>query len=120
MSMEAYQKLGRAIDIRCCRAIQIAISNTDAYPGTVALELVIIDSQSAGQLMLSLGTVLVASQPPASSFAGNVTRETLDFGIPRVTSLRQFDVIKVNYHRERVRLERSARISIEGFLLLPQ
>jgi len=120
MSMEAYQKLGRAIDIRCCRGIQIAISNTDAYPGTVALELVIIDSQSAGQPMLSLGTVPVASHPPASSFAGNMTRETLDFGIPRVTPLHQFDVIKVIYHRDRVRLERSARISIEGFLLSPQ
>jgi hypothetical protein len=120
MSMEAYQKVDRAIDIRCCRAIQIAISNTDAYPGTVALELVIIDSQSAGQPMLSLGTAVVDSQRPANSFPGNVTRETLDFGIPRITPLRQFDVIKVIYHRDRVRLERSARISIEGFLLSPQ
>jgi hypothetical protein len=120
MSMEAYQKLDRAIDIRCCRAIQIAISNMDAYPGTIALELVIIDSQSASQPMLSLGTVPVASQRPANSFAGNVTRETLDFGIPGITPLHQFDVIKVIYHRDLVRLERSARISIEGFVLSPQ
>jgi hypothetical protein len=120
MSMEAYQKLDRAIDIRCCRAIQIAISNTDAYPGTVALELIVIDSQSTAQPMLSLGTVSVASQPSANYFGRNVTRETLDFGIPRVTPLHHFDVIKVIYHRDRVRLERSARISIEGFLLSPQ
>ena len=120
MSMEAYQKLDRAIDIRCCRAIQIAISTTDAYPGTVALELVIIDSQTAGQPMLSLGTLLVASQPTANSLAGNLSRETLDFGIPRVTPVHQFDVIKIIYHRDRVRVERSARISIEGFLLSPR
>jgi hypothetical protein len=108
MSMEAYQKLDRAIDIRCCRVIQIAILNTDAYPGTVALELIIIDSQSAGQPTLSLGIVPVTSQP------------RLDFGIPFRAPLSQFDVIKVIYHRDRLRSERSARISIEGFLLLPQ
>jgi hypothetical protein len=122
MSMEAYQKLDRAIDLKCCRAIQIAISNTDPYPGTVALELVVIDSQSAGQPMLSLGTVSITSRPRSSSVAGNAvpTQETLEYGIPAVARLHQFDVIKVIYHRDRVRLERSARVSIEGFLLSPQ
>lgn len=121
LSMEAYQKLDRAIDLKCCHAIQIAISNTDPYPGTVALELIVIDSHSAGQPMLSLGTVSITSRPPSSSSAGNAvpTQETLEFGIPPVAGLHQFDVIKVIYHRDRVRLERSARISIEGFLLSP-
>ena len=108
MSMEAYQKLDRAIDIRCCRAIQVAISNTDPYPGTVALELVVIDSRSAGQPRLSLGTVPVSSQP------------RLDFGIPLIAPLSQFDVIEVIYHRDPVRLERSARVSTEAFVLLPR
>jgi hypothetical protein len=118
--MEAYQKLDRAIDLKCCHAIQIEISNTDPYPGTVALELVVIDSQSAGQPMLSLGTVSIASRARSSSLAVAVpTQETLEFGIPAVARLHQFDVIKVIYHRDHVRLERSARISIEGFLLSP-
>jgi hypothetical protein len=108
MSMEAYQKLARGIDTKCRRAIQIAISNTDPYPGTVALELIVIDSRSAGQPMLSLGTVPVTSQP------------RLDFGIPVRAPLSQFDVIKVIYHRDRLRSERSARIPIEAFLLLPR
>jgi len=122
MSMEAYQKLDRAIDIRCCRAIQLAISNTDPYPGTVALESVVIDSQSASQPMLSLGTVSITSSPGFSSLAGKAvpTQETLEFAIAAVAPLRQFDVIKVIYHRDPVRLERSARISIERFLLSPQ
>ena len=121
MSMEAYQKLDRAIDLRCCHAIQIAISNTDPYPGTVALELIVIDSHSAGQPMLSLGTVSITSRPRSSSSAGSLvpTQETLEYGIPAVAGLHQFDVIKVIYHRDPVRLERSARISIEGFLLSP-
>jgi len=120
MSMEAYQKLDRAIDLKCCHAIQIEISNTDPYPGTVALELVVIDSRSAGQPMLSLGTVSIASRARSSSLAVAVpTQETLEFGIPAVARLHQFDVIKVIYHRDHVRLERSARISIEGFLLSP-
>jgi hypothetical protein len=121
MSMEAYQKLDRAIDLKCCHAIQIAISSTDPYPGTVALELVVIDSRSAGQPMLSLGTVSITSRPPSRSLAGSAapTLETLEYGIPVVAGLHQFDVIKVIYHRDRVRQERSARISIEGFVLSP-
>ena len=119
--MEAYQKLDRAIDLKCCHAIQIAISNTDPYPGTVALALVVIDSHSAGQPMLSLGTLSITSRPPSSTSAGNAvpTQETLEFGIPPVAGLHQFDVIKVIYHRDRVRLERSARISIKGFVISP-
>jgi hypothetical protein len=122
MSMEAYQKLDRSIDLRCCHAIQIEISNTDPYPGTVALELIVIDSHSAGQPRLSLGTVSITSRLPSRSSTGHAapTQETLEYGIPAVAGLHQFDVIKVIYHRDPVRLERSARISIEGFLLSPR
>jgi hypothetical protein len=37
MSMKALQKLDHAIDLGCCRAIQITISNADRYAGTIAL-----------------------------------------------------------------------------------
>ncbi len=48
MSMKALQKLDHSIDLGCCRAIQLTISNADRYPGTIALELVLIDTQVAG------------------------------------------------------------------------
>jgi hypothetical protein len=119
MFMEAYQKLGLAIDTKCCSAIQIAISNADRYPGTVALELVLIDTQSPSQPMFSLGSLRVTSGRRDGSWAGSAVPapETLDFAIPAAAPLHQFDVIKVTFHRDRVRIETSARISIERFLL---
>jgi hypothetical protein len=122
MFMEAYQKLGRAINTKCCSAIQIAISNTDRYPGTIALELVLIDTQSPSQLMFSLGSVRVTSAPRAGSWAGSAVpaTETMDFAIPAAAPLHQFDVIKVIFHRDSLRLDASARVSIERFLLSPR
>jgi hypothetical protein len=122
MSMEAYQKLERALDAKCCETIQIVISNTDRYPGTIALELVLIDTQSEGPPMLSLGSAAVTSRPRVNSWAGSAlpASETLDFAIPFATPLRRFDAIKAIFHRERLRRENSARIAIERFLLLPR
>lgn len=120
MSLEAYQKLGRAVDPQCCSAVQIAISNADPYPGTVALELIIIDSKSPDQPMLSLGIVAVVSRTHSAFGQVLPAKETLQFKLPSSLPLRAFDVIKVIFHRDRLRIERSARISIDRFLLLPR
>ena len=115
--MEAYQKLDRAIDTKCCRAIQIDISNLDRYPATVALELVLIDTEGQTRRMESLGAVPVTTRPRASVVPA---RETLEFVVPASSPLRQFDELKVVFHRDPMRLEKSARIKIENLLLLPR
>jgi hypothetical protein len=122
MFMEAYQKLGRAIDLKCCSAIQIAISNTDRYPGTIALELVLLDTQSFSQPAFSLGSARITSgSRPGPSAGGTLpATETVNFAIPAAAPLRQFDVIKVIFHRDHLRLDSSARISLERFLLSPR
>jgi hypothetical protein len=120
MSMEAYQKLGREIDTKCCSAIQIAISNTDRSPGTVALELVLIDTQSANQPMLSLESRGLSRPRTPGADSVLPATETLDFAIPAAAALHQFDVIKVIFHRDSVRWDTSARISIESFSFLPR
>ena len=122
MSMEAYQKLGREVDTQCCSGIQIAILNTDQSPGTVALELVLIDTQPPSQPTFSLGSIVVTSRSRTVSAAGSAlpARETLDFAIPAATPIYQFDVIKVIFHRDSLRRDTSARMSIESFLLLPR
>jgi len=116
--MEAHQKLEHAIDLRCCRGIQIAISNVDHYPGTVTLEVVLID----GAEQQSLGIAEVTSRPtgPRWNLSGLPVPETLEFVLPRSTVLREFNEIKVVFHRTSLRVDRSARISIERFLLMPR
>jgi hypothetical protein len=104
--MEAHQKLEHPIDLSCCGEIQIAISNADRYPATVALELILID---AG-LSQSLGTVDVPSRPQVM----------LRFPVPLGSPLHEFSELRIVFHRDRVRIDRSARISIEHFVLVPR
>jgi hypothetical protein len=120
LSMEAHQKLDHAIDLRCCSGIQIAITNIDRYPGTVTLEIVLIDS--AAQQSESLGIAEVTSKPGGRPWTGSrfPVLETLEFRIPSSTELREFNEIKVVFHRTSLRMDRSARISIERFLLMPR
>jgi hypothetical protein len=44
----------------------------------------------------------------------------LSFPIPRGSAVRQFNELAVVFHRDRVRIDRSARISIERFVLAPR
>jgi len=120
MLMEAHQKLDHAIDLRCCSGIQIAISNIDRYPGTVTLEVVLIDSATGRSE--SLGIAEVTSRPGGRPWSGSrfPVPETLAFVVPASTTLREFNEIKVVFHRMSLRMDRSARISIERFLLMPR
>lgn len=120
LSMEAHQKLDHAIDLRCCSGIQMAISNIDRYPGTITLEIILIDG--AARQSESLGTAEVTSRPSGRPWTGShfPAPETLAFAIPASTALREFDEIKVVFHRTPLRMDRSARISIERFLLMPR
>jgi hypothetical protein len=121
MSMKALQKLDHALDLECCSAIQLTISNADRYPGTIALELLLIDTQSPGQLVQSLGKRDVLSRPNVKGLDQAVipVNEVLEFPVPRSAQIRQFDGIQVLFHRTFFRSDRSARISIENFVLVP-
>ena len=109
IEMEARQKLDPPVAINCCRAIQLAIVDADHYPGTVSLEVILIDSASVNTAQ-SLGTIEVGSGSP---------EQKLTFSIPATTPLRKFDELKVVFHRQAMRADKSARVAIERFVLLP-
>ena len=109
MEMEAYQRLERPLDVRCCRQVRLSITDTDRYPGTVSLELVLIDT-AANNSGVSLGTALAASDS---------LEQTVSFSVPPTSDIRQFDLIKVVFHRARLRFDRSARIAIDKFVFVP-
>jgi hypothetical protein len=117
LQMEAHHKLDKAIDLRCCNEIQLAIWNADIYPGTIVLELILINTEQPGHFSQSqsLGTAAVKSSPgplPA--------RETLEFPVPNTRELERFNEFKVVFHRDRKRLDKSARIEIDRFVLVPK
>jgi len=114
LEMEAHHRLDEPIDLRCCRRIQVAIWNADRYPGTVALELILVDTGQRGRPSRSLGTSPVRSSPGSLP-----VRETLEFFIPTVPELRRFDEFEILFHRDQSRIDKSAHIEIERFLLIP-
>jgi len=114
LEMEAHHKLDQPIDPRCCREIQVTIWNADHYPGTVALELILIDRARWGRLSQTLGTTPVTSSPGSLP-----VRETLDFPIPAAPALQQFDEFKILFHRNHSRIDKSAQIEIDRFVLVP-
>jgi hypothetical protein len=118
--MEARHKLDQPIDLRCCGGIQIVVSNADRYPGTVALELVLRDTHAPQSGSLSLGKAAVTSRPDLMRDPIAPASETLDFPIPRSTALGRFDEFIVLFHRDPMRMDRSARIAIERFVLAPR
>jgi hypothetical protein len=119
LTMEAHQKLEHSIDLTCCREIKIAISNADHYPGTVTLELILIDARAKGRQ--SLGNADVRSRPELRSWkSATPAPEILEFSIPSASAIHEFDEFEIIFHRDRLRIDMSARMSIERFILVPR
>ena len=111
LEMEAHQKLDPPVNVHCCTRIELAIRSADQYPGTVSIELILIDTSVAINPVQSLGTVSAGSPSPAD--------QVLSFVVPPVTTVRKFDEFKVVFHRSQLCADKSARIAIERFVLVP-
>lgn len=120
MRMEAHQNLGAFIDTSCCRAIEIAIRNADRYPGSVSIELTLINTSVAGRPTLSLGSQTVQSTPRRRQRPQGTMLETLTFEIPRSAKLARFDEFSVRYNLGVWRSGHSAAAGIDRFVLLPR
>jgi hypothetical protein len=118
--MEAHQNLGKLIDLACCREIRIEIRNADRYPGTVSMELVLVNSREGQRGEVSLGSAPVTSAPDQTGDPGVPMRETLTFPIRARTAIRQFDELMIRFPRMKNRISRSAKIAIERFVLVPR
>ncbi len=112
LQMEAHQKLPQDIGLNCCSRIQLGISNADRYPGTVTMELL------AGGY--SLGKALVTSVPNLAKDPVEPVSETLDYPVPAELADKTISDFKVVYQRLRGRTDKSCRIAIERFVLVPR
>jgi hypothetical protein len=120
LQMEAHQKLKQDIDVSCCGKIQIAILNADKFPGTVSLELMLVHTQFSASATEALGSAQVLSTPNLKADPVAPVPETLDFVVPVDGPLRQFNELQVVFRRTRQRADKSARISIDRFILVPR
>ena len=118
--MEARHKLDQAVSITCCSAIRLDIRNADRYPNTISLELVLINNEMPGAPSVSLGTANVVSRPDFGHDPVAAVAETLEFTIPANPAPDSFDEFKVVFLRARVRADKSAKVSVERFILIPR
>ena len=120
LQMEAHHKLDIPIAVDCCGKIQIEIVNADRYPGTMWLELILLDNELPRTPWLPLGSRPVTSVPDLKRDPILAVRETLDFPLPAIHSLDQFNEFKVIFHRHGPGMDKSAKISVERFVLVPR
>ncbi|MGH9719228.1 MAG: hypothetical protein ACRD8O_03385 [Bryobacteraceae bacterium] len=120
LNMEAHHRLEQPIPLSCCSRLLLTIRNADPYaPRTVSLEVVLIDRKLLNTTQ-SLGTVAVASIPAMKDGEATAVPETLDYRFQGSTRIDKFDEIKVVFHRTMSRIDKSARVAIERFVLVPR
>jgi hypothetical protein len=120
LSMEAHQNLGTLIDLSCCNEIQIAIRNADRYPGTVSLELIVINTTLRRRPSQSLGRSIVRSVRPWMLYDDRPpTTEVLHFTVPANSRISRFDEVMVVFHLDSDRSFAAAKMGIERFVLVP-
>ncbi len=109
--MEAHQSLGAPFKVTCCASIQLAITNRNRVPGTVSVELLLVNTFDEGKPSQSLGML-----PVESAFGAN---EVLTYPIPPSPAIEQFDEFTIRFHRPFVLARESPNVSIDGFTLQP-
>jgi hypothetical protein len=120
LMMEAHQRLDQPIDLNCCRQVQVEIRNADRYPGTVSLELYAMATDSPGAPATSLGSAQVHSAPDLKRDPVAAVPEILEFTITEDEALAACNELKVVFRRDRSRADKSARVAVERFVLVPK
>jgi hypothetical protein len=116
--MEARQNLGFMVDPKRFGAIEILFENADPFPNTVSILLKIRNTTVPGKPILSLG--IEGLSAPASSLSSGTATQRLRFRIPSAIPIGSFDELTVSYYLKGARSDRSARIAIDRFRLVPR
>ena len=122
LQMEAHQHLANSIAIDCCKQIDLALTNADNSPGTIAVRIYLTDTASPTKShpSLNLGEQVITSSLPAhSSLTRAPANETLHFSIP-ANGLHHFNEITVVFLPSRERSLAGAKVSLQNFTLIPR
>ena len=110
LTMEAHQNFGALLDLSCCKSIEVVIGNADPLSEGIRLELLLVNTElEARSRRYRSGGMPVST----------AIEETLSFPVPGDSALRQFDEATVRFHRGQQQWEKSAKIAIERFVLVP-
>ncbi len=117
--MEAHQRLTKALDLACCREIQVVIRN-DSSRGAFAVGLALTDSQAKGIRSQNLGVKMVdPGVEPQGASSPSPVEQTLIFPLPKHRLIRSFDGITVSLLPDPKYRTAGRRVAVERFLLIP-
>jgi hypothetical protein len=108
LNMEAVQKFDEPVDLSCCRAVRIDIWNADRYPDTVDLEFYCNERR--------VGTAPVRSTPDLKREPLVAVAETVEIPVVGGGPCNEF---KVRFRRRLLHTDKSARMALERFVLVP-
>jgi hypothetical protein len=109
--MKAHQTLGEPVELSCCGRIDVAVIDADTLPGTVLMELILLDTTKGRRGSQSLGeTALTPSLPETM----------LRFDVPSRANINRFDAIEVVFNLLDPRRDKSAKLAIDRFDLVPR
>jgi len=106
--MEAHQNLANHLDLSCCEAIEVSLRSTEALPGTVIMQVILMDSTLPFQSPVSLGDVEVTTAHP------------LRFHIPEHLETPTFDEVTIRFLPYPSRNTVSPRIAVVDFVMVPR
>jgi len=121
LTMEAHQPLGRELAMSCCRALRVDVTNADAVPGAIAVEVLLRDTGFGKKTRaVSLGTlVLPTSTVSPMPLARPAVEDTVTFKLPHAARGASFNEITVRIKPERSRSLAGAHVAIKDFVLQP-
>jgi hypothetical protein len=119
--MEARQNLGNLIDVRCCSEILVTIKSSEPGSKSVALEVALGNTTLTGAPSLELSAAKADSQLTDGLDNGEKpTQQTFAYAIPASAWIHQFDEVIVIFHRPAQKATKSAKVAIQGFVLVPR
>ena len=117
MSMEAKQNLGFAVRPDLYGAIELDIQNADPFPNSISILVKVRNTRLTAKPAQWLGMKDVATPAPSTA---SPSHQTLRFSIPPTLTMGTFDELTVTYYLKGERVNRSARIAIDRFRLVPR
>lgn len=116
--MEAIQDLDEPIDTASLENIQLATLDSDPYPETISVELVLVDTKLENHLQ-SLGVQRLNAIPVVENANGSHS-DRLRYSMPSGPRCKHFNQIRLIFRLDPSRSRQGAAIAIQSFILGPR
>jgi hypothetical protein len=115
--MEAVQNLYQPMETARLGEVQIDMQDADAFPGTVSVELVLVDTGTWDHPAQSLG-IRPLTAPVVIESARNSHPENINFTVPEHPRCREFNQMRLIFRLDSSRSRQAAAIAVRSFTLL--